>query len=215
MRVPPVQRSTFAVKVCGVRRPQDAEACAAAGVDFAGFNRVVEARRCVGVEALAGLLAALGPVQPVLLYRDAPVAQILRESSQLDISWIQLHGGESLELGRTLASAGLRLIRALPDTADRQTLTDWLDVAEVLLVDGADPGSGQARNWRLPSGADPARVWLAGGLTPTNVAQALGNAPAAGVDAASGLESDGLLDPQKIADFAHAARKAAAIRSQG
>lgn len=215
MRVPPVQLSTFAVKVCGVRRPQDAEACAAAGVDFAGLNRVVGARRCVAVEALADLLAALGPVQPVLLYRDAPIAQILSESSYLDIRWIQLHGGESLELGRTLASAGLRLIRALPDTAGQRLLADWAELAEVLLIDGADPGSGQARSWRLPSGADPARVWLAGGLTPTNVAQALGNAPAAGVDAASGLESDGLLDPQKIADFAYAARKAAEIRSQG
>lgn len=215
MRVPPVQLSTFAVKVCGVRRPQDAEACAAAGVDFAGLNRVVGARRCVAVEALADLLAALGPVQPVLLYRDAPIAQILSESSHLDIRWIQLHGGESLELGRTLASAGLRLIRALPDTAGQRLLADWAELAEVLLIDGADPGSGQARSWRLPSGADPARVWLAGGLTPTNVAQALGNAPAAGVDAASGLESDGLLDPQKITDFAYAARKAAEIRSQG
>jgi phosphoribosylanthranilate isomerase len=169
----------------------------------------------VAVQAVPDLVRALGPVQPVLLYRNSPLSQILSESSELGIGWVQLHGSESLALGHSLSSAGLRLIRALPDTADRQLLLDWLDLAEVLLLDGADPGSGQPRQWHLPSALDPRRTWLAGGLTPTNVAQVLENAAVAGVDAASGLESDGLLDPQKIADFAHAARQAAVIRSQG
>lgn len=207
--------AALAVKVCGLRRTADAAACAAAGVSHAGLNRVDGARRRVELSAAPALLAALGPVQPVLLYRDAPLAQMLDESRALAVGWVQLHGAEPLALGRALRAAGLRLIRALPDGDAAPLIAAWLEVAEVVLLDGAAPGAGQPRAWQVPNGADPARLWLAGGLTPANVAEALERAPVAGVDAASGLERDGQLDPQKIADFVAAARQRAAQRSPG
>lgn len=213
MRVPLPAPPAFAVKVCGVRRVADARACVAAGADFAGLNRVAGARRAVEPQRLAELRAALGPVQAVLLYRDAAAAQILAEAEALDIGWVQLHGDEPLAVGQALRAAGLRLIRALPDTAERAALLAWQAVADVLLLDGVAPGAGQPRPWQLPAGLDPARLWLAGGLSPRNVAQALQSAPASGVDAASGLEADGQLDPHAIAAFVAASRQAARHRS--
>ncbi len=192
------------VKVCGLRRLEDAQACVRAGVSYAGLNRVPGSRRHVDLRTCARLLADLGPVQPVLVYRDVPLAQILGELESLAgvgpyQPWVQLHGNETPDLAGALRQRGVRVVRAL--AGGDQAVGEWLQVADAVLLDGRQPGSGQDWAWRLPAGCDPQRLWLAGGLTPRNVARALEIAPAAVVDAASGLETDGTLDGAKIMEF--------------
>ena len=198
-----------AVKVCGLRKRSDAQACAAAGVSYAGLNRVAASRRCVGLQECVAIVdelrscAATGQasVEPVLVYRDSTRAQILSESNQLGVRWVQLHGGESVEMALLLQASGLQVIRALPGTTPVQTLQAWLESADILLLDGTEAGSGQPWAWTAPKDFSLQRIWIAGGLSPHNVAAALSSVNAAGVDAASGLETDGALDPLKIEEF--------------
>ena len=205
------------VKVCGIRRRSDAKACAAAGADFAGLNRVAASRRCIGLADCAALVdelqscaaAGLDSVEPVLVYRDCPRSQILSEAAKLGVQWVQLHGSESQDTALALQSSGLRVIRALPGSNSQASLEEWLDCADVVLLDGQEAGSGQPWAWSVPQGVDLERIWLAGGLTALNVDQALAQVPAAGVDAASGLETDGALDPVKIHQFVKRAKQAA------
>jgi phosphoribosylanthranilate isomerase len=194
-----------AIKVCGVRRVADAQACALAGVRFAGLNRVAGSHRCVTVAACGPLVEALGRVTPVLLYRNRPGAEILQETAQLGVTWVQLHGAESLQEAVALGRSGLRVIRALDGSTAPEVLLAWQAVADVLLLDSPAPGSGLPWSWSIPAALDPRRVWIAGGLTPDTVAFALRQSGAAGVDAASGLESNGQLDSQRICDFARQA----------
>ncbi|MBI5610488.1 MAG: phosphoribosylanthranilate isomerase [Deltaproteobacteria bacterium] len=204
------------VKVCGLRRVADAEACVRAGVAFAGLNRVPGSRRAVDLATCAALMTALGPVQPVLVYRDAPRAQVLGDLETLAgiglcEPWLQLHGDETPQLAATLRKNGLRVVRALAGDSDGATVAKWLDIADAVLLDGRQPGSGSDWAWRLPAGCDRQRLWLAGGLAPHNVARALQLAPAAVVDAASGLERDGALDAAKISEFCQQVRREAAM----
>lgn len=211
----PVQARTTAVKVCGLRRRSDAQACAAAGVAYAGLNRVASSRRCIPLADCIAILdelrscaaAGLAFVEPVLVYRDSSRAQILSETKRLDVRWVQLHGSEAEDLALLLRASGLQVIRALPGSTPVDVLQAWLACADIVLLDGSDAGSGQPWAWSTPKGLDLQRVWLAGGLTPLNVARALALVPASGVDAASGLESGGALDAAKIHQFVQRAQQ--------
>ncbi len=80
-----------------------------------------------------------------------------------------------------------------------------------LLLDGPAAGSGKSFAWTL---AEQARAYavplfVAGGLTPQNVAQAIAEARPDGVDVASGIENpQGFKDPQRVRAFVRAARGA-------
>jgi len=84
--------------------------------------------------------------------------------------------------------------------------------ADVIMIDGAEPGSGEVFDWSLAEGAPSAghRVLLAGGLHPGNVADAIARVRPWGVDVATGVESaPGRKDPVKLREFIANARAAA------
>jgi len=208
---------SLVVKVCGVRTAASADVCATSGVDFAGLNLVPGVRRAVEVDVARGLVARLGSAQPVGVFRDQAADEIASTAETLGLTWVQLHGGEPPELGRRL-SARFRVIRALPCSrlADGGWLAEWAELADVLLVDAARPGAGEAWDWRelaarceAPGRLAGAPVWLAGGLDPSSVARAIALARPAGVDVASGVEVGGEPDPPRIEEFCRRARAAA------
>ncbi len=207
------------VKVCGIRDRDGARACATAGVDFAGLNFVPGTRRAIDPERARGLLPLLGVARPVAVTRDAPTDLALRIARDLGVRWIQLHGTESPEHCEHLAVHGrLRVIKAITaaDAADPGLLRAYAASANVLLVDGREPGSG--RPWPWPDLAPLLRGargllagvpwWLAGGLGPDNVAAGVAALRPSGVDAASGVERDGSTDLARVASFCRAARLA-------
>jgi phosphoribosylanthranilate isomerase len=82
--------------------------------------------------------------------------------------------------------------------------------ADALLLDAATPGSGQVFDWRLAEGVPPGqRLVLAGGLTPANVADAIGQVGPWGVDVCTGVEAaPGRKDPTRLRTFVAAAKAA-------
>jgi phosphoribosylanthranilate isomerase len=102
------------------------------------------------------------------------------------------------------------VIKAFP--AGDRTISRFAEFgADYLLIDGANPGSGEVFDWRLAEGvADPTRLIVSGGLQPLNVAQAVAHLRPYGVDVSSGVESaPGRKDPLKLRDFILNARAAA------
>jgi len=78
-------------------------------------------------------------------------------------------------------------------------------VGEYLIFDSPNPGSGKPFDWDIiPKNAPP--FFLAGGLTPQNVAEAIARTAPFAVDVSSGVETNGVKDPQKIAEFIRRAR---------
>jgi len=202
------------VKICGLTRPEDAAAAAAAGaaclgVVFAGGPRRVSASAAAEVSAAAGGVPVFG------VYGDQSVEEILQVSGAAGLSGAQLHGRYARAEAARLRAAGLRVWRvvriAVPDDLDA-LVEAALDADAVLVeprVAHAAGGSGvsldlavarEARN-RLAG----ATMVLAGGLTPATVGSAVALVRPDLVDVSSGVERQpGIKDPNKILRFLEA-----------
>jgi phosphoribosylanthranilate isomerase len=196
------------VKICGLTRPEDAEAAIVAGADLLGFVFVPGTRRALDPRA-AGWVRKLAGAATVGVFRDAPLAEVGRVREALGLGWVQLHGEEP---DAWLAELGPRVIRRVRVAGG----VDWERVAWLgarclpLLDPGA--GDGVALEWRAlgqpPSGV---RFGIAGGLDPQSVADFVAALQPALVDVSSGVElSPGIKDPAKVAAFVAAARAATA-----
>lgn len=199
------------VKVCGITRPEDALAAEGAGVDAVGLIFAPGSKRRVSAERAAEVVAVLGPfVTRVGVFVDADAAEVLDLVRALRLDAVQLHGSETPEYARRLTSE-VRVVRALR-FAPGLTPDDVATYpADAFLLDSPRPGSGVPFAW-----ADAwawrgfARLILAGGLDPSNVAQAVATLRPYAVDVASGVESrPGVKDGAAISAFVAAARGAA------
>ncbi|WP_417597554.1 phosphoribosylanthranilate isomerase [Pararhodobacter oceanensis] len=207
------------VKICGLTKPQDMEAVAAAGASYAGLNFFPKSPRYVS-GALAREISLAAPVglARVGLFVNADDAQLDAVLAEVPLDFLQLHGAETPErIEEIRARYGLPLIKAVgvADAEDVSKLSDYARHADMLLVDAKPPknaelpgGNGLTFDWRLIAGRRWSVPWmLAGGLTPDNVAQAVKLTGARMVDVASGVESaPGVKDAALIARFTAAAQ---------
>jgi phosphoribosylanthranilate isomerase len=202
---------TVLVKICGITRLEDALAAARLGADWVGFNFWPRSRRYVAPRAAAAIVAALpASVVPVGVFVD-PTADELAEAVRVSgVRTVQLHGDESPELCATSPVPVVKGIRVRDSHSLAQLAT--YEVAGFLL-DSATPGyggSGTPFDWALAAEAAAAvPLWLAGGLTPENVADAVQRVRPHGVDVASGVESaPGVKDLAKMEAFIRNAKAA-------
>jgi phosphoribosylanthranilate isomerase len=203
---------SLTVKICGLTNPGDARAAVEAGADFLGFVFDPESPRCVGLTAAEWIRTVDGaPTVGVFRDQDPSLVRRLQEDAGLDL--VQLHGHENPELCAELGGPG-KVIKAIPvtGTVDWGLVTAYAQVARVLFDAGSRRGGGSGRtfDWRLLAGAPHGLAfWLAGGLTPDNVAGAIGTVRPVGVDVASGVEAAvGRKDAGKMGAFVAAVRGA-------
>ena len=208
------------VKICGLTRPEDVAAVAAAGAQYAGFVFFEKSPRNVNIET-ARALALEAPVglAKVALVVDADNAELDAIVGAVPLDMLQLHGHESPErVSEVRARYGLPVMKAVgvADVEDMAQIALYEEVADQLLIDAKPPkgadlpgGNGLSFDWRLLSGRKYWRKpWmLAGGLTPQNVRQAAQMTGARQVDVSSGVEAGaGGKDARRIAEFVAALR---------
>jgi len=201
------------VKICGIKRPDDAVAAAEAGADAIGLIFYPGSRRAVTPEEARAVLDALPPyVTPVALFVDEPPDRIRATCEPLGIRTVQLHGEESPDVARSLSDLCVVKAFRVGGEGDLAALAGYPAQAYLLdaKVAGKHGGTGVAFDWRLAALARRhGRIVVAGGLTPANVAEAVRVARPYGVDTSSGVETaPGVKDPAKIAAFIAAAREA-------
>jgi phosphoribosylanthranilate isomerase len=198
------------VKICGITRPEDALLCVEAGVDALGFNFWPGSKRHVQVELAREIAAALpsGVLRVGVFVRASP-EEVRQTVRAVGLGAVQLHGDEDPALYSDVGAQVWQVLRV----ADRLPEAPSPAAAAVLLdakVEGFG-GAGRRFDWRLARSAAgwAVPVWLAGGLNPDNVGEALRLAGASGVDVASGVESaPGIKDPARVRAFVAAARVA-------
>ena len=213
------------VKICGVRRLDDALVAADAGANYVGIVFVPGRRRRIEPSAARVItdgLRAAGPSasQSVGLFGDQPLPEVLDAIAVAGLEFAQLCGEESLEYCRLAQEhAGVIKVLHVPNDAhaDRIAgvgkLIDAYAAAGCLVtldsdVAGLHGGTGQAFDWSIAARlAEGRRFLLAGGLTPDNVGQAVSLVQPWGVDVSSGVETDGEKDPAKIRRFVANARR--------
>lgn len=194
------------VKVCGLSTPESVREAVDAGADAVGFV-LTASPRVVSPAQVSRLLADVPEgVVAVGVFRHEPVADAVAIARAAGLEWVQLHGDRTREDVKTVHDAGMKLIRAVTMGAGPEALGDLGE--ELLLIDAAVPGSGEAWDYGSVPTAVQGRSWLlAGGLDAANVAEASTAAGAWGVDVSSGVEiSRGVKDLAKIRAFVTAAK---------
>ncbi|MGO4473407.1 phosphoribosylanthranilate isomerase [Arthrobacter sp. M-10] len=195
------------VKVCGLSTPESVQAAVESGADAVGFVLTKSPREVSPSRARDLLTHVPERVTAVGVFRHEAAADAVATARAAGLEWVQLHGSRSPEDVKTVHDAGMRLIRAVTMGAAPDEFEAWGE--ELLLIDAAVPGSGEAWDYssvrKLGLGA---RRWLlAGGLTASNVGAAALEAKAWGVDVSSGVESSrGVKDVGLVRAFVQAAK---------
>ena len=207
-----------AIKICGVTTPDALDAAVAARADHVGFVFFPPSPRNLAPRDAAPLAArAADRIARVGLFVDADDAAIAEAVSAARLEALQLHGKETPARAAELrARFGLPVWKAVAvaSAADVERAAAWVGAVDLVLFDAKTPkgtlpgGMGLAFDWSLLAGWKNRAPWgLAGGLNPTNVAEAVSRTGAPLVDTSSGVESaPGIKDPALIAAFCRAAR---------
>lgn len=205
------------VKICGLTNNEDATWAINYGADYLGINFYRESPRYVSIDAAAKWVPALPSFAvPIGVFVDAEEKYVASAVAKARLKGIQLHGSETPEqitaLKKLLEEQGhpvfvMKGFR-LKDESVLETLPSFLEAADYFLldsfVDGQIGGTGTVFNWDLAVKAKEIGkpVFLAGGLTPENVGEAVKKVSPFAVDVASGVErSPRRKDSSKIQAF--------------
>lgn len=209
-------------KICGLSTPETVKAALDGGAAFLGFVFFAKSPRNVSPEAAARLVEPVRGrgARTVAVTVDPDDALIDRLMATMRPDLIQVHGKETPSRVREIAArAGVGVIKAfsVSSSADVDQAQAFDTVAEHLMFDARPmegstlPGGTGARfDWSLLAGRRFSRAhFLAGGLDPWNVAEAVKASGAPFVDVSSGVErGPGLKDPALITAFLDAVKRA-------
>ena len=211
------------IKICGITSLAEARAAIAAGADMLGFNfyrpspRFIEPKdaRTV-IETLRAEIKALPrTVTMVGVFVSEPAESIVRIAEESGVAAVQLHGDESVEYCRKLKTLLpdrflIKVIRASGNAVTERAAEYEVDA---IMLDAFDAelrgGTGRVVDWNLARHTREAvsRLFLAGGLSPENVSDAISKVQPYAVDACSALESSpGHKDPERMNAFVRAVR---------
>jgi phosphoribosylanthranilate isomerase len=198
--------SRVQAKICGLTDIAAVQAAVAGGADWLGFVFFPGSPRDVAPNRAADLVAA--------------VTGLDRIQSTLRPDLIQLHGRETpARVSEVRARTGASVVKALrvSTAEDLQAADGFADVADYLMFDAKPSagaalpgGNGAAFDWSILAGRRFAKPWfLAGGLAPDNVEEAVRGSGAPMVDVSSGVEAaPGVKDPVLVKAFLEAVRRA-------
>lgn len=187
------------IKICGLTQVDQALAIAQAGADALGFICVQQSPRYVTPEQIRSIAAALPEsIAKIGVFMNADLDALKDFVTATGLTAIQLHGGEEQDYCKELRQILPEIeiikafrIRRLDDLEWAETFAadvDWF------LLDAYHPemggGTGKTLDWAGLDRFRPSKPWfLAGGLNPGNVAEALALTRPDGIDLSSGVEN--------------------------
>lgn len=206
---------TVHVKICGITSYADAAMCIDEGAHALGFNFFPPSPRCVTPAAAWDIIRRLPPyVERIGVFVDWQPKAIAALADALQLSGVQLHGEESPEDVEEL-SARHCVVKALPVKQDfRPASIQKYRSARAILLERFHPelhgGTGEPWDWgRAREAGKYAKIVLAGGLAPENVAHAIRVAQPYAVDVATRIERVvGKKDTQLVREFMRAVASA-------
>jgi len=199
------------VKICGITNLADALVVVQAGADALGFVFWQQSPRSISMETAARIVHELPPfIVKVGVFVDAPTDHVYRAIGECQLDLLQFHGEETPDYCVQFGLMSMKAFR-IRDQGSLQLLPSYLTDAWLLdtFVPGKIGGTGEPFNWELAVQArEMGRpIFLAGGLTPENVSEAVRQVRPYAVDVSSGVESSpGKKDQAKVKAFITAAK---------
>ena len=224
-----MKRVRTRVKICCISSVAEAQAAVAAGADAIGLVSAMPSGPGVIGEDLIGEIAAAAPpaLGTFLLTSKVEPATIAAQQRRCGVNTIQLCDALDASAYPALREAlpGIALVQVI-HVQDERAVAEAVRVAPMvdgLLVDSGNPsapvkelgGTGRVHDWALSRrivAEAPCPVFLAGGLNPGNVADAIRAVSPYGVDLCTGVRTDGALDAAKLGAFMSAVAAADAGR---
>lgn len=206
------------VKICGITRTEDALAAAHYGADAIGLVFYKKSPRYIDPKEALNIVNCLPPYVTVVgLFVNHPPEQVQEISQQLGLDLLQFHGDESVAECELAGHAYMKAIRVQDTESVPRAVREYRS-ARSLLVDSYQKdvfgGTGKSFNWGLlpkhisvvaDSNTERSKnmpIVLAGGLSPTNVEQAIEAVQPWAVDVSSGVESSpGVKSKMLIEEF--------------
>ena len=174
-----------AIKICGITTLVDALAAAEAGADYLGFNFYAKSPRCIDAQACAKITAVINAEHPSIqlvgVFVNASVLDILSIMQACSLDLAQLHGDESPDMVKQLGPRAFKAFRGIPANPDGYFRNEPPACLIDASVKGAYGGTGITADWGAAARlARKYPLFLAGGLNPDNVAEAVRTGPSLG-----------------------------------
>lgn len=214
------------IKVCCIASRAEARMAIEHGAAALGLvSAMPSGPGVIGEDAIADIVAGVPPpIATFLLTAAVTAPEIVAQAQRCRPSTLQLVDDPGAAVHRELRARlpGTKLVQVIHVTGE-EALDQALDAAgrvDALLLDSGNPraavrelgGTGRVHDWavsrRIVAGS-PVPVFLAGGLTPDNAAEAIRAVRPFGLDICSGVRSDGRLDGAKLGRFCAAVAAAA------
>lgn len=206
-----------ALKICGVRRAQDVEPIVAIGATHIGVVLVPASPRAASIDEARHVREAIrasgAPVKLVGVVQDRPIEDVIDLARAIPLDVIQLHGGFAASAADALHAALPRVDVIWASAVDADgtwTVPQTPSIDHVLLdTRQADRfgGTGVPFGWDRAD-RPPGRFFVAGGLTPANVRDAVWALAPWGLDLSSGVEAaPGIKDVQRLEELAAVLRE--------
>ncbi|MBD1862168.1 MULTISPECIES: phosphoribosylanthranilate isomerase [Trichocoleus] len=208
------------VKICGITKPDQGRAIAELGATSLGFICVPVSPRYVSADQIRQVVEQL-PLNPqtghlvdrIGVFANATLAEISQVVAIAGLNAVQLHGAETPEfcaqVRETLPDTEVIKALRIKTAAALQEAAAYYSHVHTLLLDAYHPGmlggTGVTLDWQSLQQFAPACPWfLAGGLNPDNIIQALAQLQPDGIDLSSGVErSPGDKDLAQVAQLFH------------
>ncbi len=190
------------IKICGITSVTDAKLAIDLGADMLGFNFYSKSPRCLTFEQAEEIIRQIPTfMDTVALFVNPSTSELKRVAEKGFYNWVQLHGDETPEFCKSLNWINARIIKSIRVRSAEDIQKADAFPADAILFDTFDKrqygGTGKTFDWSLITHLYR-RVFLAGGITPDNIAQAT-EVGAYCIDVCSGVESSpGKKDPQKM-----------------
>ncbi|GBE56417.1 N-(5'-phosphoribosyl)anthranilate isomerase [archaeon BMS3Bbin16] len=206
------------VKICGVTTKGDALIAVSLGTDYIGnIVEIPGSPRSISQKRSREILSSLPPtVRGVVVLAGKSVDEAVSAADFIRPAFVQLHGGESLEFVENVkqeVSCGVIKVVQVKGEESISAALGFAGVCDALLLDTPSErlgGSGRPHDWSISAQIvqqAKCHVFLAGGLNPENVAQAVAAVEPFCVDVSSGVEiRPGQKDPEKVKKFIEKAK---------
>lgn len=195
------------IKFCGLTRPCDIEVANEIKPDYIGFVFAPNSKRRVSYKQAVDLKNLLNKdIKAVGVFLNEDIDQVISLLNLGIIDAAQLHGDESVEyITRIQKETGKPVIKAFQIHSEQDVIYAEKTIADYIILD-AGTGEGKTFDWALVENFKKP-YFLAGGLNPGNVTDAMRKLHPYALDVSTGIETDGLKDKNKMAEFAAAVRK--------
>ena len=196
------------IKICGLKSKEDISYVNELLPEYAGFVFAPKSSRYISYHAANNLRNMMNSsIKAVGVFVDEPLQNVISAVNEGIIQLIQLHGDEDeIYLSSLKSACNCPIIKAFSVKNKGDVCSAISYPSDYLLLDGSSGGAGQSFNWLLAREINRP-FFLAGGLSPENVSEAILLLHPYAVDVSSGVETDGKKDYNKIKSFINTVRQ--------